>query len=88
MILVLLAALVTIVGVPSIAGAAHPPTVFGYHLTWSTGTEFLFGIVVGARALLETIMLVAGARCRARPRYDARSALTQALTGNRHRDKD
>ena len=32
LILVLLAALITIVGVPSIAGAAHPPTVFGYHI--------------------------------------------------------
>jgi hypothetical protein len=32
LILVLLA-FVRIVGVPSIAGAAHPPTVFGYHIT-------------------------------------------------------
>ncbi len=44
----LAAALVTIVGAPSFAGTAHPPAVFGYHVTWSTGTLFLFGIMVGA----------------------------------------
>jgi hypothetical protein len=33
LILVLLAALITSVGVLSIAGAAHPPAVFGYHVT-------------------------------------------------------
>ena len=76
-----LAALVTIVGVPSTAGAAHPPTVFGYHVMWSTGTVFLFGIVVGAVALLELIMLVAGARSLTRRRYDARSALATASNG-------
>jgi hypothetical protein len=81
LILVFLAALVTIVGVPSTAGAAHPPTVFGYHVMWSTGTVFLFGIVVGAVALLELIMLVAGARSLTRRRYDARSALATASNG-------
>ena len=36
-------------------GAGHPLTdfsVFGYHLTGSTGTLFLFGIAVGAVASL------------------------------------
>jgi hypothetical protein len=74
---VFLAALVTIVGVPSTAGAAHPPTVFGYYVMWSTGTVFLFGIMVGAVALLELIMLVAGVRSLTRRRYDARSALAR-----------
>jgi hypothetical protein len=52
-VIVLLAA--AIVGVPSNAGAGHPLTdfsVFGYHLTGSTGTLFLFGIAVGAVASL------------------------------------
>ena len=53
---------------------AHPPTVFGYHVTWSTGTMFLFGIVVGAVALLEPIVLVAGTPSLARRRHDARTA--------------
>lgn len=48
-------------------GAAHPLTenfsVFGFHLTGSTGTLFLFGIVVGgAVALLALSVLWAGAR--------------------------
>ena len=43
-------------GVLTNAGAAHPLTenfaVFGYHVTGSTGTLFLVGIVVGAVAML------------------------------------
>jgi hypothetical protein len=42
------------------AGAGHPLTdfsVFGYHLTGSTGTLFLFGIAVGAVASLGLIRL-------------------------------
>jgi hypothetical protein len=55
----LVAAIVTIVGVPSNAGAAHPLTdfsVFGYHLTGSTGTLFLLGIAVGAVASLGLVI--------------------------------
>ena len=47
--------LVAIVGVLSGAWAAHPPTDFsvsGYHLSGSTATVFLLGILVGAVALL------------------------------------
>jgi len=54
-IVLLAAAIVVIVGVLSNAGAAHPLTdfsVFGYHLTGSTGTLFLLGIAVGAVASL------------------------------------
>ena len=36
--------------------------VFGYHPTGSTGTLFLFGILVSAVALLELRVLLAGAR--------------------------
>jgi hypothetical protein len=52
-LIVLLAA--AIGGVLNNAGAGHPPTdssVFGYPLTGSTGTLFLFGIAVGAVASL------------------------------------
>ena len=55
------AAIVAIVGVLSNAGAGHPLTdfsVFGYHLTGSTGTLFLFGIAVGAVASLGLCLLV------------------------------
>jgi hypothetical protein len=66
LIVLLGAAIFAIVGVLSNAGAAHPLTenfsVFGYHVTGSTGRLFLFGIVVGAVALLGLNVLVAGAR--------------------------
>jgi hypothetical protein len=53
------------VGVLSNAGAGHPPTdfsVFGYHLTGSTGTLFLFGIAIGAVASLGLCRLLTGTR--------------------------
>jgi hypothetical protein len=66
LIVLLVAAVFAIVGVLSNAGAAHPLTenfsVFGYHVTGSTGSLFLFGIVVGAVALLGLSVLLAGAR--------------------------
>ncbi len=64
LIVLLVAAIIAIVGVPSNAGAAHPLTdfsVFGYHLTGSTGTLFLLGIAVGAVASLGLCLLLAGA---------------------------
>jgi hypothetical protein len=60
LVVLLTAAIIAIVGVLSNAGAGHPPTdfsVFGYHLTGSTGTLFLFGIAVGAVASLVLIRL-------------------------------
>jgi hypothetical protein len=72
----LVAAIVAIVGVLSNAGAAHPLTgnfsVFGYHVTGSTATLFLVGIVVGAVALLGLSVLLASARRTAGRGRDAR----------------
>jgi hypothetical protein len=65
LIVLLAAAIVAVVGVPSNAGAGHPLTdfsVFGYHLTGSTGTLFLFGIAVGAVASLGVCLLLTGQR--------------------------
>jgi hypothetical protein len=46
-------------------GPPHPLTekfsVFGYHVTGTTGTLFLSGIVVGAVAMLGLSVLLAGA---------------------------
>ena len=81
LIVLLAAAIVAIVGVPSNAGAGHPLTdfsVFGYHLTGSTGTLFLFGIAVGAVASLGLCLLLAGAR-RTASREFIRLNSTQAL---------
>jgi hypothetical protein len=47
------------------AGAGHPLTdfsVFGYHLTGSTGTLFLFGIAISAVASLGLCLLLTGTR--------------------------
>jgi hypothetical protein len=66
-LIVLLAA--AIGGVLSSAGAGHPLTdftVFGYHLTGSTGTLFLFGIAVGSVASLRLCRLLTGTRSSAR----------------------
>jgi hypothetical protein len=64
------------------AGAAHPLTenfaVFGYDVTGSTGTLFLFGIVVGAVAMLGMSTLLVGARRTAARGQDARRELAQS----------
>jgi hypothetical protein len=60
------------------AHAAGHFAVFGYHVTGSTGTLFLYGIVVGAIALLGLSLLLAGARRTARRGRDARRGLKQS----------
>ena len=59
LIVLLVAVLVALIGVLGNSGPAHPLTenfsVFGYHVTGSTGTLFLFGILIGAVAMLRLI---------------------------------
>lgn len=82
LIVLLAAVIVGIVGVLSNAGPTHSLTenfsVFGYHVTGSTGTLFLFGIVVGAVALLGLSVLLAGARRTAYRGRDARRQLARS----------
>jgi hypothetical protein len=52
--------------------------VFGYHVTGSTGTLFLYGIVVGAVGLCGLSLLLAGARRTARRGRTARRDLKQS----------
>src|ERR1700727_1568199 len=56
----------------------HPFAVFGYHVTGSTGTLFLYGIVVGAIGVAGLSLLLAGARRTARRGSDARRGLRQS----------
>lgn len=56
----------------------HPFAVFGYHVTGSTGTLFLYGIVVGVIGLLGLSMLLAGARRTSRRGREARRGLSQS----------
>ena len=82
LIILLVAAIVAIVGVLGNTGMDHALTqnfsVFGYHVTGSTGTLFLFGIVVGAVLLIGLSVLLAGARRTAARGRDTRRELSRA----------
>jgi hypothetical protein len=56
----------------------HGFAVFGYHVTGSTGTVFLYGIVVGAIAVIGLGLLVAATRRMAHRGRNAREELKQA----------
>ena len=82
LIILVVALLVGLVGVLTNSGSAHALTqdftVFGYHVTGSTGTLFLSGIVVGAAAMLGLSLLLAGARRTYRRAESARRRLRQS----------
>lgn len=82
LIILLVAAVVAIVGVLGNTGLDHALTqnfsVFGYHVTGSTGTLFLFGIVVGAVLLIGLSVLLAGARRTAARERDTRRELSRS----------
>jgi hypothetical protein len=82
-LVILIAAVVAgVAGVLSNSGSGHALThhfaVFGYHVTGSTGTLFLYGIVVGALGLLGLSLLLAGARRTSRRGREARRGLTRS----------
>jgi len=82
LIIVVAALVVGVAGVPGNAGSAHALThgfsVLGYHVTGSTGTLFLYGIVVGAVALFGLWLLLAAARRTSRRGRTARRGLRQS----------
>jgi hypothetical protein len=82
LVVLLVAVFVGVVGVLNNAGAAHPLSenfsVLGYHITGSTGTLFLFGIVVGAVAMLGLCVLLAGAQRTAGRGRDTRQELKRS----------
>lgn len=82
-LIILIAALIVgVAGVLSNAGTAHTLShgfaVFGYHVTGSTGTLFLYGVVVGAVAVVGLALLLAAARRTARRGRSARQGLKQS----------
>jgi len=82
-LLILLAAVIIgVAGVMSNGGNAHALphgfAVLGYHVTGSTGTLFLAGIVVGAAAMAGLSLLLAGARRTSRRGSAARRGLRQS----------
>jgi hypothetical protein len=80
--IVIVGLVVVIVGFTGLLTNAHPLpenfAVFGYHVTGSTGTLFLFGIVVGAVAILGLSALLAGARRTAGRGRDSRHELKRS----------
>jgi hypothetical protein len=82
LILLVAALVVGVAGVLANAGSAHALTggfaVFGYHVTGSTGTLFLFGIVIGAIAVFGLSLLLTGARRTSRRGHAARAGLKQS----------
>ena len=81
-LVILVAAVIAgVAGVLANGGHAHAVThfaVFGYHVTGSTGTLFLYGIVTGALALAGLSVLLAGARRTSRRGREARRGLAQS----------
>jgi UPF0716 family protein affecting phage T7 exclusion len=94
LMLLIAAVVVGVAGVLTNASHAHSLThgfvVFGYHVTGSTGTLFLSGIVVGAVGLLGLSLLLASARRAARRGHTARRELKQSRheTALVSRDRD
>jgi len=81
LVILVVAGIAGVTGVLANGGHAHAVThfaVFGYHVTGSTGTLFLYGIVTGALALLGLSLLLAGARRTSRRGRDARRGLAQS----------
>lgn len=82
LVILIAALIVAVVGVLSNSGSGHALphdfAVFGYHVTGSTGTLFLYGIVVGVAGLLGLGLLLAGARRTSRRGRDARRGLRQS----------
>ncbi len=91
LVVLLAAVIVGLTGVLSNSGAGHALTdsfaVFGYHVTGSTGTLFLYGIVVGAVGLIGLGLLLAGARRTSRRGRVARHDLRNPAVRQRMRTR-
>ena len=81
LVILVAAVIAAVAGVLANGGHIHAVThfaVFGYHVTGSTGTLFLYGIVTGALALAGLSLLLAGVRRTSRRGREARRGLAQS----------
>jgi uncharacterized membrane protein YciS (DUF1049 family) len=82
LVILVAAVIVAVAGVLTNGGSGHgfphDFAVLGYHVTGSTGTLFLYGIVVGAVGLFGLSLLLAGARRTSRRGSAARRGLKQS----------
>ena len=92
LIILVAAVVVGVAGVFNNVGSGHALThgfsLFGYHVTGSTGALFLYGIVVGAAAMLGLGLLLAGARRTSRRGGAARRELKQSRGQAVSQDRD
>ncbi|MEY9848647.1 hypothetical protein ABH940_005751 [Streptacidiphilus sp. BW17] len=92
LIILVVAAVVAVAGFFSNTGSAHALngafSVFGHHMNGSTGTLFLFGIIVGAAAMLGLGLLLTGARRTSRRGLVARRDLRHSRRETAAVDKD
>ncbi|MFE2376594.1 hypothetical protein [Streptomyces sp. NPDC059398] len=94
LILLILAVIVAVAAIVGNVGSAHELTqafkVFGYHMTGSTGLLFLYGVIVGAVALLGLSMLLGGLRRTSRRKNAARRGLKESRreTSAARQDRD
>src|SRR5512143_2983869 len=91
LIILVAAVVVGVAGVFNNVGSGHALThgfsVFGYHVTGSTGALFLYGIVVGAAAMLGLGLLLAGARRTSRRGRAARRELKTSRSATARADE-
>lgn len=82
LVILVVAAIAGVDAVLGNGGHAHALTsgfsILGYHVTGSTGTLFLYGIIVGAVAMLGLSLLLGGARRTSRRGSAARHGLSQS----------
>jgi len=82
LLILVVAVVVAVAGVLGNTGHGHSLThgfaVFGYHVTGSTGTLFLYGVVVGAIAVFGLSLLLTGARRTSRRGHAARGELKRS----------
>ncbi|MBV1942740.1 hypothetical protein ACFWBR_17625 [Streptomyces sp. NPDC060006] len=82
LVILVAAVVIGVAGVLTNSGSAHELTggfsVFGVDVTGSTGTLFLYGIVVGAAVLLGLSLILTGARHAAHRGRTARRGLKQS----------
>ncbi len=82
LVILVAAVIVGVAGVLTNSGGGHALTsgfsVLGYHVTGSTGALFLYGVVVGAAAMLGLSVLLAAARRSSRRGRAARRQLKQS----------
>jgi hypothetical protein len=94
LVILLAAVVIGVAGVFNNLGSGHALThgfsVFGYHVTGSTGVLFLYGIVIGAAALLGLGLLLAAARRTSRRGHAARRGLKDSPRHGAtvHHDRD